>query len=414
MATPLARIGACWMLTLAILTLLSTGCTATRRDAVPPALTDKAQVPGYAGRIRYFPRDSGDVESLKQDLLDAYAREQAYLRMPGGAGPLPPAAFLAISGGGDDGAFGAGFLNGWTKAGTRPQFKLVTGISTGALIAPFAFLGPAYDDKLKWLYTSISFRDVAAQRSILSVLFDDALADNTPLWNLIRKNITQDVLDAIAAEHAKGRILLVGTTNLDARRPVIWNLTKIAASGRPGALQLFQALLVASAAMPGTFPPVMIDVEANQQSFQEMHVDGGTVAQVFVYPVAIHLKELAEEHGIQRSRKLYIIRNARLDPEWAQVDRRVLPIALRAISSLIQYQGIGDLYRIYTVARRDDVEFNLAFIPASFNTPHNTDFDTAYMRKLFDLAYGMAAAGYSWYKEPPVLLSGDELPPEPR
>lgn len=160
MATPSARIGACWMLTLAILTLLSMGCTATRRDAVPPALTDKAQVPGYAGRIRYFPRDSGDVESLKQDVLDAYAREQAYFRIPAGAGPLPPAAFLAISGGGDDGAFGAGFLNGWTKAGTRPQFKLVTGISTGALIAPFAFLGPAYDDKLKRLYTSISFRAV--------------------------------------------------------------------------------------------------------------------------------------------------------------------------------------------------------------------------------------------------------------
>ena len=155
----------------------------------------------------------------------------------------------------------------------------------------------------------------------------------------------------------------------------------------------------------------MIDVEANQQSFQEMHVDGGTVAQVFVYPAAIHLKELAEEYGIQRSRKLYVIRNARLDPEWAQVDRRLLPIARRAISSLIQYQGIGDLYRIYTVARRDDVEFNLAFIPPSFNTPHKTDFDTAYMRKLFDLAYGMAAAGYSWYQEPPVLLSGDELPP---
>ncbi len=202
------------------------GCT-TRRDAVPLALTDKAEVPGYTSKIRYFPRDSEDVESLKQDVLDAYGLEQAYLRSQGHIGPLPPAAFLAISGGGDDGAFGAGFLNGWTKAGSRPQFKLVTGISTGALIAPFAFLGPAYDDKLKWLYTSISFRDVAAQRSILSVLFDDALADNTPLWNLVKKNITQDVLNAIAAEHAKGRILLVGTTNLDARRPVIWNLTRL-------------------------------------------------------------------------------------------------------------------------------------------------------------------------------------------
>ena len=137
------------------------------------------------------------------------------------------------------------------------------------------------------------------------------------------------------------------------------------------------------------------------------------MAQVFVYPVAINLKDLSEEHGIRRQRTLYIIRNARLDPEWAQVDRRLLPIAMRAISSLIQYQGIGDLYRIYTVVQRDGVEFNLAFIPASFNTPHTTDFDTAYMRKLFDLGYGAAEAGYPWYKEPPVLLSGDEpLPPD--
>jgi hypothetical protein len=159
----------------------------------------------------------------------------------------------------------------------------------------------------------------------------------------------------------------------------------------------------------------MIDVEADQKAFQEMHVDGGTVAQVFVYPAAINLKDLSEEHGIQRKRKLYIIRNARLDPQWAQVDRRLLPIALRAISSLIQYQGIGDLYRIYTIAQWDDVEFNLAFIPPTFNTPHTTDFDTAYMRKLFDLGYGMAEAGYSWYKKPPVLLSGDgPLPPEPQ
>ena len=403
------------MLLLATVPLITVGCTTPRLAAVPSALTVKADVPGYAAKIRYFPRDSGDVESLKQDVLDALADEAAYRRTQGHDGALPPAAFLAISGGGDNGAFGAGFLNGWTKAGTRPQFKLVTGISTGALIAPFAFLGPAYDDRLKYFYTSISFRDVAAQRSILSVLFADALADNTPLWNLVRKYITQDVLDAIAAEHAKGRILLVGTTNLDARRPVIWNLTKIAASGQPGALRLFQSLLVASAAIPGTFPPVMIDVEAEGKAFQEMHVDGGTVAQVFVYPAAINLKDLSEEHGIRRQRTLYIIRNARLDPEWAQVDRRLLPIALRAISSLIQYQGIGDLYRIYTIAQRDDVEFNLAFIPATFNTPHTADFDTPYMRKLFDLGYATAEAGYRWYKKPPVLLSGDEpVPPEPQ
>jgi predicted acylesterase/phospholipase RssA len=152
--------------------------------------------------------------------------------------------------------------------------------------------------------------------------------------------VTQEVLDAIAVEHAKGRILLLATTNLDVRRAVIWNVTEIAATKAPGALDLVHKIMIASAAIPGTFPPVMIDVEANHRRYQEMHVDGGTAAQVFVYPAALQLHELFE-----RQRTLYVIRNARLDPEWAQVDRRTLPIAFRAITCLIQNQGVGDLYR---------------------------------------------------------------------
>jgi len=358
--------------------------------------------------MRYFPRDPRHIKLFIEEFVQAAEREKAYFATQGHIGPLPPTAFLAISGGGDDGAFGAGFLNGWTKAGTRPQFKLVTGISTGALIAPFAFLGPAYDAKLKELYTGISFKDIAEMRSLLLVLFADALADNAPLVKLVKKYINQDMLDAIAVEHTKGRILLVGTTNLDARRPVIWNITEIAASHNPKALELVQKLLIASAAIPGTFPPVMIDVKVDGKSYQEMHVDGGTASQVFVYPAAVKLRELSKEQGIERERKLYILRNARLDPEWAQVDRRTLSIAFRAISALIQYQGIGDLYRIYSITQRDGVDFNLAFIPPTFKASHMTDFDTAYMRELFELGYRMAEKGYTWDKTPPVLVPGQE------
>jgi predicted acylesterase/phospholipase RssA len=204
--------------------------------------------------IRYFPRDPAHVQFFIDDYLKSLELEKTYLATQGNTGPLPPTAFLAISGGGDNGAFAAGFLNGWTKAGTRPQFKLVTGISTGALIAPFAFLGPAYDKKLNELYRSISFKDIAKKRSILSIVANDAMADNTPLKTLVKKSVDQDVLEAIAAEHAKGRMLLIGTVNLDARRPVIWNITEIAASHHPGALELVQSLLVASSAIPGTFP----------------------------------------------------------------------------------------------------------------------------------------------------------------
>jgi hypothetical protein len=152
----------------------------------------------------------------------------------------------------------------------------------------------------------------------------------------------------------------------------------------------------------------MIDVEVNGKKYQEMHVDGNTATQVFIYPAAIRLQDVSAAVGIERERKLYIIRNARLDPEWAQVERRTLPIALQAISTLLQYQGIGDLYRIYTVTQRDSVDFNLAYIPPTFKTPHKSDFDTNYMRALFDVGYSLSEKGYSWTKKPPVLMPGSE------
>jgi predicted acylesterase/phospholipase RssA len=373
------------------------GCAARARlPAVPSALEANATVSGMIAGIRYFPRDPARVQLYIDDYLESLKLEEAYLAKQGHTGPLPPIAMLAVSGGGDNGAFAAGFLNGWTKVGTRPQFKLVTGVSTGALIAPFAFLGPAYDEKLKEFYTNVSLKDIAKKRSVMSVVTNDAMADNTPLKNLVKKNIDQAVLDAIAAEDAKGRMLLIGTVDLDARRPVIWNITKIAASHNPGALELVQSLLIASSAIPATFPPVMINVQVGGKKYQEMHVDGNTAAQVFVYPAAVQLKEVAETVGVDRERKLYLIRNARLDPEWAQVERRTLPIASQAISTLIQYQGIGDLYRIYSVTQRDGIDFNLAYIPPTFETPHRTEFDTDYMRALYDMGYSMAEKGFIW------------------
>jgi len=157
-AAAVARPSFCrpWLLTsaLALGPLFLQGCATTpRRDAVPEDLQTQANVVGFPSGIRYFPRDAGHVEEFERDYLDSLDREIHYRYNQGEEGPLPPAAFLAISGGGDNGAFGAGLLYGWTEAGTRPEFKLVTGVSTGALIAPFAFLGPAYDERLKALYT---------------------------------------------------------------------------------------------------------------------------------------------------------------------------------------------------------------------------------------------------------------------
>lgn len=373
-----------------------------RRPAVPSELQTLAVVPGFSNFIRYFPTDATHEAQFEKDFLESNERERLDLARHGHTGALPPASYLAISGGGDNGAFGAGLLNGWSATGERPTFKLVTGVSTGALIAPFAFLGPAYDATIKLIYTGISLSDIALKRSPLWVVFGDAMSDNAPLKRLVKKTVTREVLDAIANERDKGRVLLVATTNLDARRPVIWNITEIATARSSLALELVQKILIASSAIPGTFPPMMIDVLAGTAAYQEMHVDGATAAQVFVYPTAMHLQQLAP-----RQRTLYVIRNARLDPEWAQVERRTVPIAFRAIATLVQFQGIGDLYTIYTVTQRDHVAFNLAFIPPTFDYPHKQIFDTKYMQELFAVGERMAIKGTDWWwKRPPVLLSG--------
>src|SRR6516162_10104785 len=338
------------------LLFLQERATTARHHAVPHDLEVPAHVVGFPDEVRYFPRDPGDIELMIKEFVDSWEREKAYLHTQ----VLPPTAYLAISGGADNGAFTAGFLNGWTKAGTRPQFKLVTGVSTGALIAPFAFLGPEYDEGVKAIYTNVSRKDILKDRIFYSVFLKDAMADTTPLAELLRAKVTQKMMEALAAEYAKGRLLFLATTNLDARRPVVWNVTKIAASGKAEALDLIRKIMLASAAIPGAFPPVMFDVEANGKTYQEMHVDGSTTAQVFVYWSGVELKKLAEEHGAQRERKVYVLCNARLDPEWGEVERRTLPITLKAIDTLIHYHVIGDLYRIYEVTKRDGTDFNLA------------------------------------------------------
>ena len=389
-----------------VLVLASIGCSRPQRlAAVPQALQSQATVAGLPG-VRYRP---GQLDDLTREAMESFERERAYLASQGQGGSLPPAVFLAISGGGDNGAFGAGLLNGWTAAGDRPTFKLVTGVSTGGLIAPFAYLGSTYDATLKALYTGVSPKDILEKRSILAALTDDAMADNRPLWHQLEKHVNREMLDAIAAEYQKGRLLLIGTTDLDARQGVIWNMTKIAASKDPRALDLFRKIMIASAAIPGAFPPTMIDVEADGHPYQEMHVDGGCSAQVFVYPPSLNLAEMSRTHAIERARRVYIIRNARLDPDWSDVERKTLSIAQRAIDSLIFSQGMGDLYRIYTTSRRDGVDFNLARIPSTFNAVHKEQFDTAYMRALFDETYTTAARGYQWEKVPPGLATNPDV-----
>jgi predicted patatin/cPLA2 family phospholipase len=398
---------------LAIVVVVATlgACTSPKREpAVPAALTDRATVLGGLTNARYFA--DTQVSALAQEAYAALDRERAQLR-PAGAGrlpvaarSLPPANFLAVSGGGDNGAFGAGLLIGWTARGDRPQFKVVTGVSTGALIAPFAFLGPSYDGVLRHVYTQVDQSDIFKSRSMLTGFFNDALADTTPLFQLISQYVDDQMLAAIASEYRKGRLLLIGTTDLDAQRPIIWNIGAIAASGRPGALELLRKILLASAAIPAAFPPVLIDVEADGKPYQEMHVDGGAIAQTFLYPPSVTAGVNLRTGPLARERHAYVIRNGRLDAEWASTDRRTLSIAGRAIDTMIHYSGQNDVYRLQTTTERDGMDFNLAYIGRDFTVEHTEQFDPTYMRALFEYGRAQIKNGTAWKKSGPFLIPG--------
>jgi hypothetical protein len=360
----------------------------TREPAVPVADTERA-LPLGIGNARFF-ADS-DPRPMIEDAQRAPDREVAALP-PGKC--LGPAYYLAVSDGGDNGAF---------ETGTRPQFKGVTGVSTGALIAPFAFLGPEYDGPLRDVYTTINPERIYKLRGLTAALFDDAMAATTPLSEVIAKYLDQKLFDAIAAEYRKGRLLLIGTTNLDAQRPVIWNIGAIAASGHPGALDLIRKILRASAAVPGAFQPVLIDVELDGKKYQELHVDGGAIAQLFLYPPSIELGQLK----IKRERHAYIIRNGRLDPDYAPSERRTLGIAGRAINTMLAASGHNDVLRVYFISQRDGVDYNLEYIGRDFQAPEKkAEFDQAFMRALYDDGRREGQAGPRWHKVPPTLDPG--------
>lgn len=363
------------------------------RDPVPEALASQSAVPGY-NHIRYWGDDGAGITAAMLD--DITAKQKA-------AGLSTTVRnFLAVSGGGSNGAFGAGLLTGWTKSGKRPEFTVVTGVSTGSLIAPFAYLGPPYDDLLTQAYTQISGDDVFRRKHVLRIISSASAADSTPLRNLVARYVTDRMVADIAVQNNRGRKLLVGTTNLDAGRPVVWDIGAIAASGVPGRKQLIQDILVASSSIPGVFPPVKIKVVADGQTFDEMHVDGGTSNQAFLFPSDFSVK--AHDIKQQRSgitRTLYVIRNGKVSPDYQMVKPRLAAIVSRSISTLITTQGIGDLYRMYSNAVRDGIAFRAIWVPDSFTMEEPAPFDQAYMKALYKVGLEIGRNGIPWATQPP-------------
>ena len=379
--------------------LLVQGCaTIEERSPLPEEGYEDAMVLGMPG-LRFW----GDEElPLTRHLGNDATLEEIKSVLP--AFVDTEINFLAISGGGANGAFSAGILSGWTAEGTRPEFTVVTGISTGALIAPFAFLGSDYDHLLKRFYTQYSTEDLVIERSLLTSFLRkrDSAFDTAPLRARLAEYLDEAVMAAIAAEYRRGRLLLIGTTNLDAGRPVVWDIGAIASIGKPGALDLIRDVILASASIPIAFPPVLIEVESGGETYDEMHTDGGVSRQAFMFHLSMP-EDSFETLNIIGQGSLYLIRNSQLEPSWQPVDRTMMAIAGRSAGALVNTQGVGDLYREFVGASKYGFKFNLAVIPSHFDVDADELFDPAYMRSLFELGYEMAAAGYPWSNLPPGL-----------
>lgn len=371
------------------------GCATYLRQAVPVELIDQAQVSHFQD-IRFW----GDEELPNLHQLAEVRRKQIMATRPQSIRSRR-IELLAISGGGADGAFGAGFLNGWTKRGTRPEFEVVTGVSTGALIAPFAFLGPAYDAQLKEIYTQYSTNDILEKEIVSALLGNtDALANSKPMFALISHYIDMAFLRAVAREHSRGRRLLIGTTNLDAGRPVMWNMGSIASQGSAEALDLFRRIMLASASIPGVFPPVFIKVEAGNKIFEEMHVDGGVTDNAFLLPAHFDAKKFDPNYKSNKVR-LYAIVNDKLIAPPKAVKNSIYAIAGRSLSTLIRQQTEGDLLKLYVSAKRNNIDFNMAVVPYQFDFEAKEAFDKDYMQALYKLGFQTAVQGYQWRKTPP-------------
>lgn len=317
-----------------------------------------------------------------------------------------PPTYLALSGGGGDGAYGAGILNGWTRSGRRPEFNVVSGVSTGALIAPFAFLGPRYDPLIRELYTGGDAETLLGRPSIGNALFGASIFSNEKLKQLVARHVTPDVVAEVARESTRGRMLLVLTTNLDSQRPVLWDLGAIARSGSPRAVALFRDVMVASASVPAVFPPMLIDAEAGGRSFQEMHVDGGISANVFTLPRSYLSSASARETPV-RGGRMYIVINTMPLPDFKPTEDRTTSVVGRTIGLSLNQQIRLDLQTTYEAAQKKGFSFNLTYIrPEDSAALPNTDplgFDTERMRRLYEIGYQRASSGTFWQSRPPDI-----------
>jgi hypothetical protein len=379
------------LLLLAFALIALAGCASLARVPFTKEQQSVATIPGIPN-ARVWSDDRADT------LL---ARATSDVRA-GGAGRVGAIHVLAISGGGSNGAYGAGLLSGWSERG-RPEFNVVTGASAGALIAPFAFLGPSYDPVLKNLFSE-GIGEELLQFDGLSAIFGASAFKAEPLRRLIARYVDDALLERIGAEYRKGRRLLVVTTNLDAQRTAVWDMGAIAASGAPGALDLFRSVLVASASVPGVYSPVLINVEGEGRRFDEMHVDGGVRANLLVVPESLLLSSVPPPaSGVQP--RVYILMNNKLEQDFEIVEGKALTIVSRSFTTAVKANTQNTLIATYDFTRRNKWDFNLASIDADYPTTTSMGFDRGYMQQLYQYGYQQGLSGSPWRKTLPTTYT---------
>lgn len=352
-----------------------------------------AKLPGYHD-IRFY-----------ADMPDRELAAQVGHFVPLGTGANARATWLVLSSGGPAGAFGAGVLTGWSERGDRPRFDLVTGISAGALIAPFAFVGPSADAELAHLFTVASVGQLNRSRSLLAGVFGQGAIPRRPFRALIDAHLSEDLIDRIAARHRAGARLLVVTTNLDAQRSVVWDIGAIAVSDGPDKMRLIGDVLEASASIPAIFPPVRIAVTGNGNSFEEMHADGGAMRQVYLFPDAFRIDACLS--GMRPD--IYAIVNAELAPSFSVVPQQSIRVAERSLSSLEKSSASRGVAELAEFARQNRATFRVAYIDRTIPADHRIPFDPEFMRRAFALGQGKGRGG-EWECGPPVgtgLLADD-------
>lgn len=391
---------------LALVGILATACTAeVMHTPLSPQQFRNADLRAiYPYRI-WGDEVPDDIEALMASRAAVVSKRYADRREAGNTEPRVD-RLLAISGGGANGAFGAGLLSGWSETGKRQEFDIVTGVSTGAIIAPFAFLGTAYDTTLVEIYRTGSQEKVFKSNPLLKVALGSAALDTTPLKKQIDQYFSPDLIDAISREHRKGRNLFVITTHLDANRPVVWDIGAMAAAGGQGNTEMIRRVILASASIPGLFPPVPIEFEYGDRTFSELHVDGGVSHNVFAYSPQIPIKRLDELIGARIRREIYVIVNGNLRLPYSPSPTGTLSISTRAVRTLLQNQLNADLERIYFLAKRDGIAFQMIAIPQFFEADGSTGFDTNYMKTLLGLGQAVGRKELFWVDQPPSLQNG--------